>query len=572
MAEDTLKFPEFTRRFVLPMWGWYAVGFILLAVVNVINLEIPELAKAIVNALSEGNDGSLSGLQRFALAIIGLGITLILTRSLSRITVFWPGRRLETDTKSYLFERVLALPETFFFKHGLGDLISRLSNDVGQLRAFYAFGLLQVLNVLFLTVFTLSKMVSIHPTLTGVTLLPLLISFVVVRVAMPKMHILSRANQDAQGTLTSKVTEAFGHVHVIQANAVESSFMERMITECNKVYDTNIKLVFLRTCVFPLMACLATFSQLGILYYGGHEVIAGRLTVGDILAFNVYVGLLTFPLSAMGIILSLFQRAKTALERLSDIDRTEPEGAVKSSMVDVIKKSELLLSVEDLTFSYPEHPEAGVFSVSFDLKPQEKVGIYGPIGSGKTTLFNLLVRLQDPTSGIIRRFGQDIQTVAPQDLRREFGYAMQGVHLFSATIRENLAFGLIPSPTEADLVAALKGAQIYDEIMRLKDGIDTEIGERGLRLSGGQKQRLALARLFLRRPALLILDDTLSAVDQLTETALLDHIYSLGGALLLASHRASALKRCDKVLIFAEGRIIYQGPYADGKAFLPQSF
>ncbi len=568
MTEQILKFPEYTRRFVLPMWGWYAVGFILLAIVNIINLEIPDLAKEIINDLTSPVSSHNESLANLALAIIGLGVTLIICRSLSRITVFWPGRKLETVTKSYLFERVLALPETFFMKHGMGDLISRLSNDVGQLRAFYAFGLLQVLNVIFLSVFTVSKMVSIHPTLTLVALLPLMVSFLVIRVAMPRMHNLSRQNQDAQGVLTSKVTEAFGHVHVIQANAAKDSFMLRMEDECQAVYHTNIKLLILRTFVFPLMACLATFSQLAILFYGGSEVIAKRLTVGDILAFNVYIGLLTFPLSAMGIILALYQRASTALERLSEIDRTprEGEGLIKE---DAPTSSFHLLEVKDLNFSYGTEREAGIFGVSFTISPGEKVGIYGAIGSGKTTLFNLLTQLIPPGTGTITWQGRGVASVDPKELRRGIGYAMQQVHLFSATIKENLEFGMTPIPDLTEIKQALKGAQILDEVERLTDGVNTEIGERGVRLSGGQKQRLALARLFLRKPPLLILDDTLSAVDHATESALLDYIYSLKAALLIATHRSSALKRCDKIIILDKGKITFLGSYDDAKAHLP---
>ena len=320
-ATTGLNFKTYTARFAAPLWRWYLFGAVMLALVNFINLEVPQLAKKIVNGLASTTP-TASQVQQYretALLIVGLGFLIIVIRGLSRIGIFWPGRRLESDTKSYYFARVLSLPEMFFGERGMGDLISRLANDVGQLRAFYAFGLLQVLNVVFLSVLTVSQMVAVHAGLTVLALAPLVLMVVLTRLAMPRMHSHSKANQEALGELTNRVTEAFVNVHVIQANAAEACFLERAREPNEAVYRTNMQLVFIRTLVFPLMSCLTGLSQLSILAYGGYEVIHQRLTVGDILSFNVYVGLLTFPLTALGIILALYQRAKTAIGRLGEL-------------------------------------------------------------------------------------------------------------------------------------------------------------------------------------------------------------------------------------------------------------
>lgn len=565
-----MRFGAYIRRFVTPLYGWYAGGILLLAAVNLINLQIPQLAKHIINFLTEGGtaDGR-DGAHGTALAIIGLGFLLILIRSLSRILIFWPGRQLETTTKSVLFDKLMSVPEAFYLKHGMGDLISRLSNDVGQLRVFFAFGMLQILNVIFLLVFTIVKMASIHPTLTLFAILPLLLMVVVTKFSMPLMHEASRDNQKSVGSLTSRVTESFVNVHVIQANAAEAAFAARVKKENDEVFRTNMRMVYTRTLIFPLMTLLSGFSQLVVLFYGGLEVTRGHLTVGDILAFNVYIGLLTFPLAAIGIILAVYQRAKTSLDRIGDIDR-EPSEAKHDVPATTLKatagKSQIpVLVVRDLTFAFPEAMKDGrgavLTDVSVRVEEGGRLGIYGQVGSGKSTLFNLVTRLLDPPQGTVFVRGQDVLNMEPAELRKTAGYALQSVHLFSASVRDNLAFGVTPMPSDEALRDAAAGAEILTEIEAFPNGWETQIGEKGVRLSGGQKQRLALARLLLRKPPLLLLDDVLSAVDHSTERRLIDHLYKQGSALIIVSHRGSALKRCDEILVLADGKVVDRGTF-----------
>lgn len=587
IASPRLSFKQFTRRFALPLWQWYLFGTVMLACVNFINLEVPQLAKQIVNGLAstQQNQDSSQEYQQTALMIIGLGLLIIITRGLSRIGIFWPGRRLESDTKSFYFDYILRLPEYFFGKHGMGDLISRLANDIGQLRAFYAFGLLQVLNVLFLTIMTVSQMVAVHLWLTILTLIPLLLTLVLTRLGMPRMHRYSRLNQEALGSLTNRVTEAFVNVHIIQANSAEACFLERTQHPNTDVYLSNIKLILVRTVIFPLTSCLAGISQLVILAYGGYEIVHQRLSVGDILSFNVYIGLLTFPLTAMGIILALYQRAKTAIQRLGEIEAEPAEGASSIASVSQPRSTtniKKLLVVQGLQFSYPtathvnhkgddnktynkaSHGSVEPFRlgpVDFNLEYGDRLGLFGAIGSGKSTLMNLLTRLYDPPSNSIFWHGLDILTLQPQDLRREIAYALQTVHLFSDTIRANLIFGLSDDTPLEQLADACDRAQILGEILALPQGWNTPIGEKGLRLSGGQKQRLALARLFLRNARLYLLDDTLSAVDHTTERKLIDEFNRLGQALIIASHRGSALRQCREILVLDRGQIIDRGSF-----------
>lgn len=576
---SALTFRTYTHRYVRPLWHWYFAGMALLAVVNSINLYVPQYAKEIINRLTQGQ--SLTDASSIALLIVALGILLIITRSFSRILIFWPGRRIETETKADLFTKILVLPEEFFSRVGLGDLISRLSNDTGTLRAFFAFGMLQILNVLFLCVMTLWMMVKTNLILTVLVVLPLLLMIVISRYAMPKMQEGNRDQQKAIGELTTQVTESFVNVHVIQANSAEESFVAKVSASNDIVYKTSIRVLWIRTMIFPLMSCLAGLSQLAVLLYGGYLVTQSLLTVGDILAFNVYIGLLTFPLTAMGIIIAVYQRAKTALERLSVIDTAPKEGLEtaekKSETVDskaTLKTpdQDAVLLIKNLTFSHKDAKIPVLKDFNLKVDSPSKVGLFGKVGSGKTTLFNLITRLYDPPRGTIFFQGQDILEIPPQVLRQKIGYALQGVHLFSATIKENLCFGLDHEPSMGELEEAAHGACVLEDIKGFAKGWETEVGEKGIRLSGGQKQRLALARLILRRKnlALLLLDDVLSAVDHTTETTMLRHLNQLGIPLIMSSHRPSTLKSCSEIIVLAGGKTQARGEFSAIAAQFPE--
>jgi ATP-binding cassette subfamily B protein len=552
---------RFTRLFALELWPWYLGGTFFLAITNIISLEIPQLAKEVVNALQAHTGEDDGHLARVALAIIALGLTQIIVRSFSRILIFWPGRKLEASSKSYLFARALQLPQTFYDRFGMGDLISRLSNDLGQLRVFYAFAVLQVLNLVFISVFTLYRMLSVHQQLTLAALSPILIMLLITRYVMPRLQQFTRKNQEAIGTLTNRVTETFTNIHVIQSNAAERSFRQLIETENQKVFDTDMKVLLLRTLFFPLISSMTGLAQLIVLFFGGTLVVRGELSVGDILAFNIYLSYMAFPLTSIGIILSIYQRAKTALERLDPLF-VEPEEGPRTSTTQPHLNTPIL-EMKHLNFQYPGTQNPALHDLSFQVQAGEMVGICGPVGSGKSTLFQVLTRVYNPPDGTVFYRGQDINQLSPDQLRTEIGYGMQRVHLFSASIRENLGFGMDPKPTQAQLDAAARSAQIDREIASFVDGWETQIGEKGIRLSGGQKQRLALARLFLRHAPLLLLDDVLSAVDNITEARLIRELRKREGTMLICSHRSSVLHLCDRVLLLKDGHLLDEGSFQD---------
>lgn len=557
MSQSILR--RFARQFVYSLWPWYLSGAFFLAASNIITLEIPQFAKKIVNSLQNGFKDN-ADLRQLALAIILLGLGQIIVRSLSRILIFWPGRKIEATSKSFLFRKVMLFPQSFYDRFGMGDLISRLSNDLGQLRVFFAFGVLQVLNLIFISSFTLYQMLRVHGLLTLFCLLPIVLMLVTTRFVMPRMQFYMKKNQEAIGTLTNRVTEAFTNVHVIQTNAAEQSFQDLISSENDKVYDSDMKVLLLRTLFFPLMTALTGLSQLVVLFYGGRLVAEGLISVGDILAFNIYLSFLAFPLTSIGIIISLWQRCRTSLDRIEPFFNSEVESSKDGIAA---QESQALIQIKDLNFTYPSSPGPVLKDISLAVRKGEMLGICGPVGSGKSSLFQCLTRIYDPPPGTVFFEGKDILGIDPHQLRRSFAYALQKVHLFSASIRENLSFGLAQSASEGEMIEAARAAQILPEIKNFPEQWATQIGEKGLRLSGGQKQRLALARVFLRRPDVLLLDDVLSAVDNITEARLVQEFRKLRCTMLINSHRSSVLELCDRVIFLQDGQIRDEGLFSE---------
>ena len=561
----TLK--SFAVQYAKPLWPWYAIGSLFLAGTNLITLKIPQLAKDIVNGLSADFTEN-SDLENLAIGIILLGLAQILCRSLSRILIFWPGRHLEATAKRDLFAKSMSLPQRFLENFGLGDLISRLSNDLGQVRVFFAFAALQILNLIFLLSFTVAQMLSVHVSLTLFCLLPIALMLVTSKFLMPILAKYSKLNQEAIGRLTNVITESFSHVHVIQSNNAELGFTKKMQSENQDVYQTNMKLVTFRTLFFPLLTSLTSVAQVVVIGYGGYLTFSRAISIGDLLAFNIYIGYLAFPMTSLGIVMSIYQRSKTAVARISPI--TEEPGQGQTATPGSTSSEKPLLEIKNLNFQY-ETAETPTL-VDFNLKVQhgEKVGICGPVGSGKSTLFNLISRIYEPPQGSLFFESEDVLAMSPQTLRTKVGYALQRAQLFSAEIAENLQFGLDMPRSATELAAATTKAQVTEDILALPKTWQTQIGEKGVRLSGGQKQRLALARLFLRDYDLLLLDDVLSAVDNETESQIIHSLENSQTAALISSHRSSVLRACDRVLFIKNGRLLDQGSFSELASKYPE--
>ena len=557
---------ELGRMYAAPQWHFYLGGTIALIITNIIVLEIPLLAKEIIDTLA--SRGELKTLSSVAISIILLGLSQVIIRTASRILIFWPGRALEANLKADVFYRILIAPLVDIIGYSVGELTSRLNNDVTQLRIFFAFGALQVLNVIFISLFTISKMASIDSTLTALAISPMLLMLVLTKVVMPHLYKSMRENTEALGRLTAKVSEAFSQVHVVQMMNAVPAISSRLEPDNFSIFKSNSRTIWLRTLTWPVMTILIGLSQFATLTYGGKQIMAGQLTVGDIMAFNIYIGMLTFPFARLGIILNVYQRAKPAAERIQMVKTITPETVLPVPVKSFSKENRHLLKVNNLSFRWPDG-RSGVDNISFTVDPGERIGVFGKIGSGKSTLFNLLTKLYPIAEGQAYLEGKDLQFTSPEHVRNLIGYAQQTPLLFSESIKSNMCLGYEDSDVPLSALRdAARQADILDDIEKFPESWDTLIGERGIKLSGGQKQRLALARLLLRKTKIIILDDVLSAVDHETENKLIKALLGTKSALIIASHRISILKPCNKIMVLDGGKMIAFGPYEQVRHFI----
>ncbi|MEI8026542.1 MAG: ABC transporter ATP-binding protein [Pseudomonadota bacterium] len=517
-----------------PLWKSYIYAIFFIVITAWIAVKIPELVSRAVN-------GHLDATYTIPLSVMVLGFIQIVVRTCSRLFVFNPAREMEEGLKNQIFSKLMRATLPWLQTRQTGDLQSLINSDTGHLRVFIGLGGLQVASFLTLAVFAISKMITIHATLTFVTLLPLLLAVPLLRLGMPKVMKLNVEQTKLLGSLTSRITEAFVNVHMIQSTASESSFIGRIAERSDELRILNMRLLRIRLLIFPVLPLLTGVSSFLVFLYGGYEAISGRLTAGDIIAFTSYVTLLAFPLGIIGMVLAMWQRAEAASKRIEVALLAESEKDSGAELKDIAPS----LEIRNLDFRFSEEHKL-LTGVSFRVDSGEVLGIAGPIGAGKTTLLNLTSSLIQPPPNTIFVGGFDVTQWNAAQLRRMVGLVPQTPQLFSVSIRENLTAGL--NPEESDIWKALDLACIRQDIEALPEGLETPIGERGIRLSGGQKQRLALARQLLRETPILLLDDVISAVDQITEERILAGLRATKRAVVLVTHRESALLNCDRVL------------------------
>lgn len=548
-----MKLAQATRKFVAPYWQWYAAGLAALIVTTWLTIMIPQYSKTVVDGIVEGEP--TEKLVTVSLMIIMLGLGQMLIRTLSRILIFWPGRKVEVDLKTYFFGKLIRLPMRFFQSNTTGDMVSRLANDIAQLRAFYAFGALQAINVTLLGTFIFYQMATVSLKLTLACLAPLSLIGVILRFGIPRMFALAREEQRLLGALSGAIAEVWSHIHTIKAQTCEDSFERRISAVNDDWFETELKLEKIRAIIFPSTLQLVSLTLVVILFVGGHEVIGGKMTVGDLVAFNIYIGMLGFPLAAIAIVVSLTQRARSALQRLEEIE-LEPQEARTPLVTVPLSTCNEALQINGLSFTYPDGERAAVRGASLTIARGDIIGLTGEVGCGKTTLLELIVRLHIPPPNTIMVNGRDVHDWPLKELRQTVGLVAQNTFLFSDSIAGNLEAAAGRKLSQEEMYGVLEQTEIATEVRNFPDGLDTQIGEKGVRLSGGQKQRLALAQMLLRDPAIYLLDDSSSGIDLETERALLTHLAGQGKTMLIVSHRDEILRRCQRVGVMADGKIV----------------
>ena len=534
------------------------------------SLAIPRYLQGAIDLLTGDPIGE--GVLTKVGLILGLAAAMVVTRTLSRLLFFVPGRQVEFDLKNRLLAHLLRLDREFFLTNPSGELISRINNDITGVRMLLGIGTMMLIQSVGTLTLAPYYMYQISPRLTLYCALPIAIGFLVLQIAVQRMRHNQLWRMKALQELSDFTVESYSGLDPLKSfRGLE--WAERRFSELSgAVLDAGLGMTTVRAWFMPLLTHVINALKVLLVLVGGFAVIGGDMTIGGFAAFTVYLSMLVSPLMGATFMMFVLQRGMTSLGSLLEVFAAAPRHPAPQPATGLPDQLASGLVVERLCFAYPDEPDRPVLDgVSFAVGPGEVVGVFGPVGSGKTTLVNLLNRYLVPPSGTVRLDGVDICGVDPVEVRRHVVTVTQQPFLFSDTLQANVAFSVEASASDdgeaitAAVEQALSAAALGSDLEHMPAGLATPVGERGIALSGGQKQRVALARATLKPCDLLILDDVLSAVDQETERVLVDWIYALtkARALLVVSHRISVLERADRIVVLDGGRVVDEGTHED---------
>ncbi|MEP0984534.1 ABC transporter ATP-binding protein [Ekhidna sp.] len=510
-------------------------------------------------------------LQNNTVGIIGSSIiilaVLILVSALlrgvflffMRQTIIVMSRHVEYDLKNEIYEHYQTLPLSFYRKNNTGDLMARISEDVSKVRMYIGPAIMYGINLFTLFLMVIPYMISINPTLTFYSLLPLPILSVSIYFVSNIINKRSTEIQESLSGLSTYVQEAFSGIRVIKAFVREEELAKNFEAESVDYRDKSLKLSFVQALFMPLIMGLIGLSVILTIWVGSVQVFNGEVSTGNIAEFIIYVNMLTWPVTALGWITSIIQRAAASQKRINEFLNTK---------TDIISQKELEKEIDghivfdDVSFTYPDSGIEALKNISFEVHPGESIAIVGTTGSGKSTIANMVCRLYDIDGGKLKIDEIDVKDFNISSLRSQVGYVPQDVFLFSDTIENNISFGN-RKMSKSEIEKAAEDADLLNNISDFKDGFQTRLGERGITLSGGQKQRVSIARAIAREPKILILDDALSAVDTKTENAILNAMQRImkGRTSIIISHRVSSAKLADKVVMLDDGKVVEQGTH-----------
>ncbi len=550
-------------RSLLPYYRPYLkgviAGLVLVIISNVFTIAGPFLLKLAVDAISVSLSGDV--ILTYALLIVAVAVLSGITRYGMRQLLNSISRRIETDLRNDLFDHLLRLPPEFYDRWRTGDLMSRATNDVLAVRQVAGPAIMYLVNTAAVSAFALALMIWISPTLTAISMIPMILIPLAVVWFGSRIHSRFERIQEQFSELNNFAQENLSGIRIVKAYAREDDQVRRFSVRSAEYMERNLDLARIWAAFFPALRFLGGLGAVIVLWLGGREVIAGSITIGDFIAFGFYLTLLMWPMIAVGWVTNLFQRGAASMGRINTLLATEPTIDDAAETIDTAVTGEI--EFRNVWFRYPETERWVLEDVSFRIEPGETVAIVGATASGKSTIVRLIGRLYDVTQGEILVDGVDVRRRRLESLRSAIATVPQEPFLFSDTLRENLILDEVGS--DKRLERAIDVAQLRTTLTQIPDGLDTLLGERGINLSGGQKQRATMARALHRDSPILILDDSLSAVDTVTEEAILKGLreFMVGRTSVIVSHRVSAVAGADKILVLDEGRIVETGKHAE---------
>ena len=561
-ALDIFRSP-YARKFIGKYKWSYLIGIVILVFIDILQTEVPLVVGGTIDKVAEAGF-TADMIWQPVIRLATIAIIVFLGRIAWRWFIFGSARKIERDMRNELYSHLQTLSASYFHEHKAGEIMAYISSDIEAVRMVFAVTVMMGMDSLAIGLSTLFKMITqIDLTLTVMAFIPMVLVALTTTFVGGELHRRFKARQQAYSDLSDFVTEKLGGMKVVKAFVQEPAERENF-EKVNKIAcDANVKEARIQAFMFPFMRAVTGLSMALAIGYGGYIAILGRITVGDFGSFIMFLNNLMWPMAAIGRIINVMTRGSAAMSRLETVLHAEAEIADWPEAAD---EGPVAGSVEarNLTFSYAGTPAPVLENVSFKLEKGQTLGIVGRTGCGKTTLVNLLMRVFDPKEGELFIGGREVHQIPLKQLRETIGYVPQDNFLFSDTITENIRFG-DRSKTQADVEEAAKAACVHDNIVDFAEGYGTMVGERGVSLSGGQKQRISIARALILDPEILVLDDSVSAVDTDTEEKILQHLRQTrkGKTNIIIAHRISTIQDADQILVIDEGKVAELGTHEE---------
>ena len=559
-----MKELKYLNKFFFKYRNRIVIGVLITIIARVFALVAPNLIGDSITLIEKyflleeiSRENLEKNLLNNILLIIGSALTAAVFTFLMRQTLINMSRFIEFDLKNVIYSKYQELDQTFYKVNRTGDLMNRISEDVSKVRMYVGPALMYTINTATLFVIIISYMISVSPSLTLYTIIPLpFLSYLIFKLSK-HINIKSKSVQESLSKLTTFTQESFSGISVIKSNTIEDVVVNQMSEYSDDTKQKNIDLAKFQSWFFPLMILLIGISNLIVIFVGGNKYIIGEIELGILAEFIIYVNMLTWPVATVGWVTSIVQQAEASQKRINEFlkQKTRIENLNK-------KQYEIFgdIKFEHVTYEYEETNIKALNNLSFEIKKGQSLGILGGVGTGKSTIAELIVRNFDPTIGKVFIDGKNLRKHNLDLIRKNVGYVPQSTFLFSDTILNNIKFGN-PESSFEKIIKYAKISNVHDDIMKFGEQYNSVLGERGINISGGQKQRIAIARAMIKEPSILILDDSLSAVDTKTEDLIFKNVFKKESTStkIIISHRVSTLKYCDNIIVLKDGEIIQSG-------------